>query len=137
MRSGDLISRTRHIYREVMGEEPSLVEDFAPALQALVDGVTEVIVEIPWTETRGEESVERHQIVLRRLSEDGSRVVYYNPASRRDAAPGTSLGGGPQDGPPRRAEGEGMESMEVTALARWFGEGRAMALIPPPSFTEG
>lgn len=133
-RPGDLIARTTKMYREVLGEEPRLVEDFGPALEALLGGVREVIVELPWQERRLGADVERHQIVLRELSEDNSRVVFYNPAARRDVAPGADLGSAEKEGPPRRAEASGLESMEVNALARFFAEGRALALIPPAEF---
>ncbi|MBM3461989.1 MAG: hypothetical protein FJX76_07805 [Armatimonadetes bacterium] len=133
-RAGDLISRTSVMYREVLGMEPTLVTDFAPAFQALVDGSGEIIVELPWKERRGQEIVERHQIVLRALTEENARVIFYNPAARREFDAGKDFGGTENEGPPRRAEGGGLESMELSALARHFAEGTAMALIPPAEF---
>jgi hypothetical protein len=131
---GDLISRTQAMYRDVLGEEPRIVSDFAPAFQALVDGVTEIIVELPWDETQGGVRVERHQIVLRRLDDDNARVIYYNPAARRDVEVGQSIGGKSGEGPFRRAETAGLESMPLTEIARTFAEGTAIALIPPADF---
>jgi hypothetical protein len=134
LKAGDLISRTQAMYRDMLGEEPIIANDFAPAFQALIEGVTEIIVELPWDETQGGVSVERHQIVLRRLDDDNTRVIFYNPAARRDVEPGQAIGGQAGQGPARRAESAGLESMPLTELVRSFAEGTAIALIPPADF---
>jgi hypothetical protein len=135
-RPGDLIERTRQMYEMVIGQAPELTTDFATAFAALVEGTADIVVELPWDEDRGGEMVERHQIVLSALSDDQSRVLFYNPAAAHGRAPGTELGAGAHQGPPRRVEEDGLESMDLASLARYFAEGKAHALIPPPGMFE-
>lgn len=130
-RPGDLIERTRQMYQAVMGETPQLTSDFATAFGALVEGAADIVVELPWDEDVGGERLERHQIVLHSLTDDQSRIRFYNPAAPHGLAAGTELGAEPHQGPPRRVDDEGLQSMELASLARFFAEGRARALIPP------
>ena len=89
------------------------------------------MVELPWDEDVGGERLERHQIVLHSLTDDQSRIRFYNPAAPHGLAAGTELGAEPHQGPPRRVDDEGLQSMELASLARFFAEGKARALIPP------
>lgn len=120
------------MYEDVMGQVPEITTDFAVTFGALVDGQADIVVELPWEETFDDGLVERHQIVLHGLSEDQSRVLFFNPTGRRNLPVGAELGQHPRQGPPRRVEEEDLQSMELAALARFFAEGRAHALIPPP-----
>jgi hypothetical protein len=129
-RPGDIIGETQRLYRELFGQEAQLVNDFGMAFQALVEGVNDIVVELPWEEDQFGEKVSRHQIVLKQLLDDNTRVQFFNPAAR-NAAPGTELGNQPDEGPKRRVEATGVESMELSQLARYFAEGKAMALVPP------
>lgn len=131
-RPGDLIERTRQMYQAVMGETPQLTTDFATAFEALVEGAADIVVELPWDEDRQGERLERHQIVLHSMSNEQTRVCFYNPAAPHGLETGTELGTAPHQGPPRRVEGEGLQSMDLPLLARYFAEGKAQALIPPP-----
>lgn len=135
-RPGDLIERTRQMYQTVMGQSPELTTDFATAFGALVEGTADIVVELPWDEDQNGERVDRHQIVLHSLSEDQSRINFYNPAAEHGLAEGSELGTSPHQGPPRRVEEDGLQSMDLSALARFFAEGKAHALIPPPGMFE-
>ncbi|NDD27359.1 MAG: hypothetical protein EB084_03735 [Proteobacteria bacterium] len=135
-RPGDLIERTRQMYQTVLGASPELTDDFSAAFAALVDGSADIVVEIPWDERWGEEMLDRHQVVLHGLSDDQTRLTFYNPAAPHGLEAGTEIGGRPGEGPPRRVEAEGMQSMELSLMARWFAEGKAQALIPPAGMFE-
>lgn len=130
-RPGDLIERTQEMYQAVMGETPQLTSDFATAFDALVEGAADIVVELPWDEDVGDETLERHQIVLHSLSDDQSRIRFYNPAAPHGLPVGTELGTEPHQGPHRRVEDDGLQSMALANLARVFAEGKARALIPP------
>lgn len=135
-RPGDLIERTRKMYQLVLGQTPQLTTDFAIAFGALVEGTADIVVELPWQEVQGGETVERHQIVLHSLSDDQGRILFYNPAAPPGLTAGMELGLAPLQGPPRRVEEEGLQSMELSSMARFFAEGRAQAMIPPPGMFE-
>ncbi len=130
-RPGDLIERTRKLYEVVMGQSPELTADFSLAFAALLEGLPDIVVELPWNETRPNEQLERHQIVLHSLGQNQERVLFYVPNASPDLVPGTEIGGQPGQGPARRVEADGLQSMALTDLARFFAEGRAHALIPP------
>lgn len=119
------------MYQTVMGTTPELTTDFAVAFGALVEGTADIVVELPWSETLAGEPMERHQIVLHSLSDDQTRVLFYNPAAPHGLTVGTLLGSGPDEGPPRRVEDDGLQSMDLADLTRFFAEGKAHALIPP------
>ena len=113
------IEQAKRLYEAVMGRPTHLSASVDEVLAALERGEKQLLVEVPWGEVRDGETHERHQLILTRL--EAGRVYFVN-ALHATAPVGTTLEGREQ-GPQRRVEGLGEESMELDRFKALFARG--------------
>lgn len=117
------LQEAQRLYGALTNQPTRLTGSPHDVLAALRAGEENVLVELPWNEVRAGETHERHQLVLRRV--EGERVYFIN-ALKTPGAPGTELGG-PEQGPLRRIEEAGEESMPLANFVTLFvGGGQGM-----------
>ena len=127
MKPGELIEESRQLYEAATGRSARVSTSLEEVVGCLLGGGTRIPLEVPWDEERGSERVQRHQVVLLQVDLEAGRLHFFNPAAT-EVPPGTDLGGVGQ-GPSRRAERPGRESMELALLADFFARGEAFALL--------
>lgn len=121
------IQKTKMLYEALIGEAARLGATVDEVLAALGTG-QHPIVEVPWGERVRGEIVDHHQLVLTRLEDQ--RICFANSLpNAHDAAAGAELGGAEQ-GPPRRMEASGEQSMSEEQFRQLMAQPGAEALLP-------
>lgn len=126
----DGIINTKRIYEKLSGVKTYLEDRLDVPLCLLADGHGPIAAELPWQEGPDGTVAAWRQLTLSAVR-DGR--VYFTNSVPSSAPVGTQLGG-PGEGPARRVEAGGKESMEGQAFASlWSFGGRAMIEPPPPA----
>lgn len=112
------LKKTQLLMGAILGVDRMRSKNFKKVLKALTDGMTDIVMEVPWYEDGG-----FHQILLQHRQ--GDRVYFINPAQTKNPV-GTSLKGKL----PRRIEANGLESALVSDLESLFKSENAGALLP-------
>jgi hypothetical protein len=113
------IEQAQSLYRALTNQERPLTDSPEALVQALRDGQTNLLVELPWGEVRDGEVHELHQVVLTRFED--RRVYFINPLKGQESV-GTVLEGEGK-GPQRRIEAHGEESMDLVRFVALFANG--------------
>lgn len=112
------LKKTQLLIGAILGVDRMRSKNFKKVLKALSDGMTDIVVEVPWYEDGG-----FHQILLQHRQ--GDRIYFINPAHSKKPV-GASLKGKL----PRRIEENGLESVLVSDLEDLFKSEGAGALLP-------
>ena len=119
----DSLEQAARLYTALTNEPMRISTSYDEIVKALQSGVKSVPVEIPWKERRGSDYHERHQVIVTHIA-DGR--VYFINALKTAKPPGTTVGGVDQ-GPLRRLEPSGEESIETPMfLTLFMSGGKAM-----------
>lgn len=121
------IEQTKVIYEAVLDTPTRLSHTADEVLDALTQD-RHPVVEIPWGERIGDELYEHHQIVLTRLQDE--RVYFANSLPNAQEVAAGAVLGGPEQGPERRMEGSGEQSMTVVLFRELLSHPDSSALIP-------
>jgi hypothetical protein len=119
--------KLKALNESLLGEPLREVSDFGEVMEALEAGEKGIILLYPWDGRHDGEDYPMLPLVLMR--KEGDRIFFCHSLPRREAKAGSFLGGAPGFGPPRRAEDEGIESMDLDTFRKGFDEGAA-ALLP-------
>ncbi len=130
MKPGELIEEMKQALSFVTGEGYLVTSRLEEVIGRMAAGETDIPLELPWEEVHAGQRVTRHQVMLLALDAEAGRDSFFTSRADHERAPGTHLGG-PMDGPARRTEGGGVESMAFEDFARFFAEGHAYALLRP------
>ncbi|MGE0487982.1 MAG: hypothetical protein AB7S38_02075 [Vulcanimicrobiota bacterium] len=115
-----LIEELKALHEGVLGQP--LVEEREPerVLARLRAGESDFPLALRWDD-------QPHSVVVESLRSE--RVFFFNPMQAEDVQPGTLLGG-TRDGPRRRSEEDGLESVAVEDFRALFSQRQAVCLVP-------
>lgn len=125
----DGIETTRRMYEAVSGLPTAMETRMQVVLFTVIDGRGPVAAELPWQEGPDGTVAGWRQVILTDVRD---KRVYFLNSVPSGAPAGTQLGG-PGQGPVRRAEADGKESMDGRAFeSLWSFGGRAVIERPNP-----
>lgn len=119
------IEQSALLYEALTNQPVAISSTFEEVLALLRAQQPDILVEVSWKERRDREYHDRHQLILTRL--EGDRIFFIN--ALKTTKPAGTMIGGPEQGPLRRLEASGEESMETALFMTLFALG-GKALIP-------
>lgn len=114
------MEHTKLLYEKIRDEKAMITSDFKLLITRLNDSEKGIIVEIPWKEDINGRFYEKNQIVLIKMH--NHRIYFSNPIPKQgiDLA---EVGGNPKEGPRRKIEFDGKESIDIDTFEILFADG--------------
>lgn len=118
-----------HILHEaIFGKKLEETSDPDEIIDLLNGGKSDIIMGLYWDEDREEEYHEMHKIVLQKI--EGDRVIFYNPLRPpKGTQIGEVIGGGEGEGPKRKIEATGVESISLEDFIKFFDEREGVCFL--------
>jgi len=115
-----LIAETQHLHRLTFGQQLIREADPEVILQRLRDGHSDMPLLLEW------QPDQFHSILLKHCHQE--RVYFYNPQQLAQAPVGATL---VQDGPLRRVEEAGLQSLSEEDFRQLVESGKGCCLVSP------